>query len=60
VNKNKVERIRANLNETELYCSDVLKYIESIKKSILHKAFCCELGTNDPSEEKRLNGLKKY
>jgi type I restriction enzyme S subunit len=40
-------------------CQNVLSSIETIKKSILDRAFRGELGTNDPAEECTLNLLKE-
>ena len=50
------------LQSTELVATKVggtIQQIESIKNSILSKAFRGELGTNDPSEESSLNLLKQ-
>lgn len=40
-------------------CADMLDRINLIKKSILARAFRCELGTNDPNEESALELLKQ-
>ena len=51
--------ILSKLIEEEKSANDVLEQvveqIDSIKKSILAKAFCGELGTNEPEDESAID-----
>ena len=54
-----IRNLLAKENTVITNCQNVLSYIETIKKSILDRAFRGELGTNDPAEECTLNLLKE-
>ncbi len=41
------------------YAKNTIEQVETIKKSILARAFCGELGTNDPSDESAIELLKR-
>lgn len=45
--------------QKEIICNKVLNKIDTMKKSILAKAFRGELGTNNPTEDSALNLLKE-
>lgn len=45
--------------QKEIICNNVLNKIDTMKKSILAKAFRGELGTNNPTEDSALNLLKE-
>lgn len=45
--------------QKEIICNKVLNKIDTMKKSILAKAFRGELGTNNPTEDSALNFLKE-
>lgn len=44
--------------EVEAKCKDLITNIDLLKKSILSRAFCGELGTNNPDEESAIELLK--
>ncbi len=53
-----LEKFIQNENRLQVYVTDTLENIESVKKTILAKAFRAELGTNSPDEESALELLK--
>ena len=54
-----IRNLLAKENTVITNCQNVLSSIETIKKSILDRAFRGELGTNDTTEEYTLNILKE-
>lgn len=54
-----IRNLLAKENTVITKCQNVLPTIETIKKSILEKAFRGKLGTNDPAEESTLDILKE-
>lgn len=55
----KVEMLLANEGMVTKNCLKQIEVIDTMKKSILAKAFRGELGTNNPTEESALNLLKE-
>ena len=47
------------VDDTTKICKDAYEQIDTMKKSILAKAFRGELGTNNPTEDSALNLLKE-
>lgn len=54
-----LQNVLAKEEQAKDECEQVIEAIDSIKKSILAKAFRGELGTNDPSEECSIELLKQ-
>ena len=55
----KVEMLLANEGMVTKNCLKQIEVIDTMKKSILAKAFRGELGTNNPTEDSALNLLKE-
>lgn len=54
-----LDDLLANEQQAKEAAEGVLEQIDLIKKAILARAFCGELGTNDPSEESAVELLKR-
>lgn len=54
-----IDKIMAKEQQAKEIAESVLEQIDTMKKAILTRAFCGELGTNDPAEESAVEMMKK-
>lgn len=53
-----IDSMLGKLKESKQLAAAVIEQIDKMKKAVLSRAFCGELGTNDPSEESAVELLK--